>query len=50
MPLPYNKNKIHIYNWREKNKEKYYSVTSNYNEKYYNWKKISKIFMNILLE
>jgi hypothetical protein len=42
----YTKNKVHIYKWRNSNKEKYYE----YKRKYRIWIKISLEFMNILLD
>ena len=50
MPLPYEQNKKHIYEWREKNKEKSNELQNKYAKKYYRWKKIQKEFMNILID
>ena len=46
MSSPYKINKKHIYKWREQNKEKFRLL----NQKMYAWKKIQRIFLNILLE
>jgi hypothetical protein len=45
MPLAYSQNKIHIYNWRAKNKEHYNALQ----KKYQTWKKIKFEFLSILL-
>jgi len=50
MPLTYTKNKKHIYAWREKNKTKYNSKNKLWQKKYNNWKKIQKIYLNILID
>ena len=53
MPLCYEKNKVHIYNWRESNKEKFnelarkHSKTSYDKECYYNYDRITKQFRKI---
>jgi hypothetical protein len=49
MPIPYLQNKIHIYNWREKNREEYNEKQKKYKLKYENWKRIQKIYFQILL-
>lgn len=36
--------------WRENNPEKYKTKNKRSSERQYNWKKISKTFLNILLE
>jgi hypothetical protein len=46
----YSQNKKSIYNWREKNKEKYNKYMLEKQKKKYTWKKISREFMNILLD
>jgi hypothetical protein len=46
----YLQNKQSIYNWRDKNKEKYKAISSKGVAKYQNWKKIQKVFFHILLD
>jgi hypothetical protein len=50
MPLTYTKNKKHIYALREKNKTKYNEGCKLGTRKYDCWKRIQKIYLNILLE
>jgi hypothetical protein len=50
MTLTYIKNKKYIYKWVENNKEKNRKYNALFNRKKYNWKKISKIYLNILLD
>jgi len=50
MPLKYTQNKKHIYNWRETHKQEWLDYHKITQRKYDNWKRIKKIFMNILLE
>ncbi len=50
MPLPYNKNKKHIYKWRENNIERGREINKLSMRRTYAWNKISKQFLNILLE
>jgi hypothetical protein len=49
MPPTYEQNKSHIYNWRAKNPDKYRANVRKAQKKYENWKKIQKVFLNILL-
>jgi hypothetical protein len=58
MPQPYEKNKIHVYKWRENNREKLAIMQHEYNIKRpmmrwihrkETWKQISKTFLKILL-
>jgi hypothetical protein len=46
----YAQNKIHIYNYRLKNIEKWRDADRVRQNKKYAWKKISTTFLNILLE
>ena len=46
MSSPYKVNKKHIYQYRSLNMAKVLEI----NRKSYNWKKIQKFFLNILLE
>ena len=50
MPLPYAKNKIHIYKWRANNKEKNNEICKISQRKYDAWKRETKIFRNILID
>jgi hypothetical protein len=50
MPLPYIQNKKHIYAWRENNKTQYNTGCKLRQRKYDGWKRIQKIYFNILLE
>ena len=50
MPLPYKQNKQHIYKWRENNQDYRRELEKNWARKKYNWKKIQKVFFNILLD
>jgi hypothetical protein len=49
MPLAYSQNKIHIYNWRAKNKERYNALNKIHVKKYQTWRKIKFEFLSILL-
>jgi len=49
MPLPYKQNKTHIYKWREENLEHNKANNRKCSKKYYGWKRISKIYLQILL-
>ena len=46
----YESNKISIYNWRNKNREKWNEYRSAYLKKKRIWLQISLIFLNILLD
>jgi len=46
----YAQNKKSIYNWREKNKHKWNKYIAEKAKQKYQWKKISREFLNILLE
>ena len=48
--VSYIKNKIHIDNWRNKNREKYKELDRKHHKKNYQWKKIKHQFLRILLE
>jgi hypothetical protein len=50
MPLIYAKNKVHIDNWRKNNADKKKELDNKHHKRYYCWKKIQKIYLNILLE
>lgn len=50
MPTTYQKNKQHIYKWRQDNYEKMKSINRKSAHKYYVWKKVSVIYLNILIE
>jgi hypothetical protein len=45
----YAQNKKSIYTWREKNREAFNAVSKRNEVRKSNWKKISKIYLNILL-
>ena len=45
----YQKNKVHIYNWVNKNRERYNELCKIKQKRYLEWKRIQKIFLNILL-
>jgi len=46
----YQKCKKGIYNWREKNVDKYKEQNRKDNRRHYNWKKIKQEFLNILID
>ena len=46
MPVSYQQNKVHIYKWRASNLARVRTT----NLKCYYWKKISKIFLAILID
>ena len=46
----YLQNKQSIYNWRVKNKDKHSVINKKAVTKYQNWKKVQKLFLNILLD
>ena len=48
MPVSYAKQKKHIYAWREQHKDHYNEIARYHNNRYYAWKRISKIYLNIL--
>lgn len=48
MPPSYQQNKVHIYNWREKNIEKHKELSRLHMKKYCQWKKIQREFLGIL--
>ena len=50
MPLPYIQNKKHIYAWRENNKTQYNAGNKLWPRKYNDWKRIQKIYLNILID
>lgn len=50
MPYPYEKNKVHIYKWRQNNHEAYNKLCRKHQQKYNIWIKIKKEFLNILLD
>jgi hypothetical protein len=45
MPATYEKNKKHIYKWRENNRASHLKSNSKYNQ----WRAIQKIYLAILL-
>ena len=49
MPLPYNQNKKHIYNWIERNLDRRREINRKNQRKYDCWKRIQKVYLNILL-
>jgi hypothetical protein len=51
MPPTYSQNKVHIYKWREKTENYQKQLASNKitAKKYQNWKRIQKVYLNILL-
>jgi hypothetical protein len=50
MTTTYAMNKAHIYKWRESNGDKVREVNRRAKAKFDNWKKIQKLYLNILLE
>jgi hypothetical protein len=52
MPPTYSQNKVHIYKWRENNEnwQRQLELNKPVKKRYYDWKKIQKIYFNILLE
>lgn len=50
MPLPYAKNKKHIDKWVANNRDRYNELCRIKQRKYDEWKRVSKIYLNILLE
>jgi hypothetical protein len=49
MPPTYKQNKVHIYKWREQNRERKKELDRIHQRKRYFWKVESKIYLNILL-
>ena len=51
MSPTYAQNKIHIYKWREKpeNHQKHNEMSAKFMARYRSWKKMQKVFLNILL-
>lgn len=49
MPPTYQQNKVHIYQYRQKNYALILEINRKSKQKYDNWKKIQKKFLNILL-
>ena len=49
MPVTYQQNKKHIYNWRETHIDEYRELIRKHKAKYDNWKRIQKIYLGILL-
>ena len=49
MTTTYEKNKKHIYNWVSKNKQLSRELGRKRKAKFDNWKKIQKIFLQILI-
>jgi hypothetical protein len=50
MPVSYAKNKVHIYNWNAKNPERSRELSRARTKRYDTWKRIQKIYFNILLD
>lgn len=50
MPPTYAQNKIHIYKWRESNKDAYRAIVCKSQKKYLAWKKIKFEFLSILID
>jgi endonuclease YncB( thermonuclease family) len=50
MPVSYQKNKAHIYKWREGNIDALRAVNRKSERKRQAWKREAKTFLNILLE
>ena len=54
MPPTYSQNKVHIYKWIEKNKDRHNELSAQamvkYRLKCKNWKEIQKVYFNILLD
>ena len=50
MPLSYEKNKKHIYKWRETHKEIHKNKQKLYQRRYDAWMKIKKEFLKILID
>lgn len=49
MPPTYAQNKVHIYKWRENNRDAMREINRKSTLKYYIWKRIQKEFLNILI-
>ena len=49
MPSTYAQNKKSIYNYRAKNLEKYNDMCRRNQRKYDSWKRVQKLYFNILL-
>jgi len=49
MPPTYQQNKKSIYNYRNKNIELVREIDRKYKKRVYNWKKIQRVFLKILL-
>ena len=45
----YEKNKVHIYKWRITHQDHYRQKHNQYQLKYNEWKRIQKVFLNILI-
>ena len=50
MPLSYAKNKVHIYKYKETHLDKCREIDRLSKRRKYAWKKVSKEFLNILLD
>jgi hypothetical protein len=50
MPTTYAKNKKHIYKWLEHNQDRHREINRKNQRKYEAWKRIQKIYFNILLD
>ena len=50
MPLSYSQNKVHIYKYRVNNLDKVREIDRLSKKRKYAWKKVSKEFLNILLD
>lgn len=50
MPPTYAQNKEHIYKWRQNHIEQSREINRKSNQKYRNWKKIQKVFFDILID
>ena len=49
MPPTYKQNKKHIYKYKEHNHDRVLEINRKANQKYSTWKKIQKVYLNILL-
>ena len=50
MPLAYAKNKVHIYKYRITHREQFLEMNRISKRRYDAWKRIQKIYLNILLD
>jgi hypothetical protein len=49
MAVTYKQNKTHIYKYKITHRDKWLEINRKYAKRKYNWKKVSREFLNILL-